>query len=197
VALIRIKEREPVESGSYIYFELPRPAKQVWVDIYDVAGRRIRRYKLVNLAAGMHSVYWDGRNDLGERVAWGVYYVTITADTLRYTSPIIPGRCLEDAIAAGYTLEEAVRRCGLDRSAYEEFINDLELKHCIEEQIRAGASWNDAVGFCRYYAPPPSEEEEEEEKEKEEEERPLGKVPTWAWIVIGLLGFMIVTGGRR
>ena len=52
--------------------------------IYDMNGQRVRRLGLGHQAAGMYqsrsrAAYWDGRNQLGESVASGLYFYTLTA----------------------------------------------------------------------------------------------------------------------
>ena len=49
------------------------------ISIYDATGQRIRTLALGVQAAGFYqsrsrAAYWDGRNDLGERVSSGVYF---------------------------------------------------------------------------------------------------------------------------
>jgi len=46
----------------------------VELDVYDVAGRRVRALVSGMTPAGDHEVVWDGRNDDGEIVASGVYH---------------------------------------------------------------------------------------------------------------------------
>ena len=56
----------------------------VTIHIYDVAGQVVRVLNLGRRPAGHHvsrdgAAYWDGRNDLGERVASGTYVYAIQA----------------------------------------------------------------------------------------------------------------------
>ncbi len=58
-------------------------AASVTISIYDATGQRIRRLALGVQAAGFyqsrsHAAYWDGRNDLGERVSSGVYFYQLS-----------------------------------------------------------------------------------------------------------------------
>jgi len=52
---------------------------RVTIDIYDVAGRRIRTLVDQIQAPGVRSTTWDGRNTRGERVASGVYFYRMSA----------------------------------------------------------------------------------------------------------------------
>ncbi len=52
--------------------------------LYDMKGQLVRRLAMGHQAAGIyksqsHAAYWDGRNQLGEFVASGVYFYTLTA----------------------------------------------------------------------------------------------------------------------
>ena len=62
---------------------ITKPA-DVTLTIYAADGALIRTLALGHQAAGMYhnknrAAYWDGRNRLGERVASGVYFYTLTA----------------------------------------------------------------------------------------------------------------------
>ncbi len=59
----------------------------VRIVIYDMRGSIIRRLALGHRSAGFYTArgraaYWDGRNDLGERVSTGVYFYQLQADEL-------------------------------------------------------------------------------------------------------------------
>lgn len=47
------------------------------VTVYDVAGRRVRDVYRGWLPSGRHTIPWDGRNDGGQPVAAGVYFVGV------------------------------------------------------------------------------------------------------------------------
>ena len=49
------------------------------VRVYDAAGRLVRELVQGTQAAGRHTVTWDGRDDRGDRVASGVYFVRLEA----------------------------------------------------------------------------------------------------------------------
>ena len=57
---------------------------EVTLHIYTVNGELVRTLALGHQPAGMYqtrsrAAYWDGRNTLGEPVASGVYFYTLTA----------------------------------------------------------------------------------------------------------------------
>ena len=57
---------------------------EVTLTIYDINGQLVRRLAVGHQAAGMYqsrsrAAYWDGRNQVGELVASGLYFYTLTA----------------------------------------------------------------------------------------------------------------------
>ena len=47
------------------------------VSVYDVSGRLINRLINQNVDAGIHTFRWDGRNQGGQLVTTGVYFLQI------------------------------------------------------------------------------------------------------------------------
>ena len=73
----------PFNPETWIPYQLAKPA-EVTVTIYASDGNVVRTLALGHQAAGMykhrtHAAYWDGKNDLGETVASGLYFYTLTA----------------------------------------------------------------------------------------------------------------------
>jgi hypothetical protein len=73
----------PFNPGTVVAFDLAR-AERVRIVIADVRGRRVRLLVDEVRPAGTHRAPWDGRNDGGEGVASGVYFVQMRAG--RYSS---------------------------------------------------------------------------------------------------------------
>jgi hypothetical protein len=78
----------PFYGATTIRFELVRPS-DVSVGVYDVAGRMIRALIGGPRTAGRDEVVWDGRNDAGEKVASGMYFVRLRSEGRSYSSPLI------------------------------------------------------------------------------------------------------------
>ena len=73
----------PFNPETWIPYQLANPA-EVTLHIYAVNGELVRTLALGHQPAGMYqtrtrAAYWDGRNALGEPVASGVYFYTLTA----------------------------------------------------------------------------------------------------------------------
>ena len=73
----------PFNPETWMPYQLAESA-EVTLTIYDMNGQLVRRLALGHQAAGMYrsrsrAVYWDGRNQLGESVASGLYFYTLTA----------------------------------------------------------------------------------------------------------------------
>ncbi len=72
----------PFNPETWIPYHLSEAAP-VTLSIYDMTGQRIRMLSLGFQLAGFYqsrsrAVYWDGRNDLGERVSSGVYFYQLS-----------------------------------------------------------------------------------------------------------------------
>ena len=83
----------PFNPETWIPYQLAEPAK-VSISIYSANGKLVRTLALGQLAAGMYhsksrTAYWDGRNELGETIASGVYFYTLTAGDFTATRKMI------------------------------------------------------------------------------------------------------------
>ena len=83
----------PFNPETWIPYQLAGPAA-VTVTIYDFQGRLVRALALGHQWAGIYhsksrAAYWDGRNALGEPVASGVYFYTLTAGEFRATRKLL------------------------------------------------------------------------------------------------------------
>lgn len=67
------------ENGASLQLALRRES-EVQIDIYDVQGRRLRRFEAGRMPAGKSNLHWDGLNDHGQRSASGVYFVRLSAE---------------------------------------------------------------------------------------------------------------------
>ena len=79
----------PFNPETWIPYQLAESA-EVTLTIYDMNGKLVRRLAVGHQVAGMYqsrsrTVYWDGRNQLGESVASGLYFYTLTADDFTAT----------------------------------------------------------------------------------------------------------------
>lgn len=73
----------PFNPETWIPYQLAE-ASDVRIRIYDASGRMVRTLSLGNKEAGFYiskedAAYWDGRNDLRETVASGVYFYHLQA----------------------------------------------------------------------------------------------------------------------
>jgi hypothetical protein len=66
----------PNPAREVVRFDLRLPAAQpVSVEVFDLAGRRVRTLARGPRTAGQHTLIWDGRGDGGVHSANGVYFV--------------------------------------------------------------------------------------------------------------------------
>ena len=83
----------PFNPETWIPYQLAEPA-DVTVSIYSVNGKLIRKLTLGHQPVGVYksrsrAAYWDGRNALGEPVANGVYFYTLTAGNFTATRKML------------------------------------------------------------------------------------------------------------
>ncbi len=73
----------PFNPETWIPYHLAKDA-DVTLTIYDTNGQLVRQFGLGHQAAGRyhnrsHAIYWNGKNELGEHVASGVYFYHLSA----------------------------------------------------------------------------------------------------------------------
>ena len=83
----------PFNPETWIPYQLAESA-EVTLTIYDMNGQLVRRLEVGHQAAGMYqsrsrAAYWDGRNQLGESVASGLYFYTLTAGEFSATRKML------------------------------------------------------------------------------------------------------------
>ena len=83
----------PFNPETWIPYQLAAPA-EVALTIYAADGSVVRTLALGHQPAGMYqnrsrAAYWDGRNDLGESVASGIYFYTLTAGDFSATRKML------------------------------------------------------------------------------------------------------------
>ena len=79
IATLRQSHPNPTRGGTTIEFVLAFAA-DVTLDVFDVAGRRVRRLLNGPIDAGECEATWDLTNESGEKVAPGVYFYRLVAD---------------------------------------------------------------------------------------------------------------------
>ena len=79
----------PTRAGTTVSFDLPR-AGSVGLDVYDSAGRLVRRIADgTPMGAGRHGLSWDGRDRTGHRVAPGVYFVRVNSERYQESKRLV------------------------------------------------------------------------------------------------------------
>ena len=73
----------PFNPETWIPYQLAKPA-DVRISIYSFDGHLVRTLNIGKQSAGMYlnrkeSAYWDGKNEIGESVASGIYFYTLSA----------------------------------------------------------------------------------------------------------------------
>ena len=83
----------PFNPETWIPYRLSEDT-QASISIYDTKGTHIRTLSLGYQSAGFYqererAAYWDGRNDLGEPVASGVYFYQLTTPAFQQTQRML------------------------------------------------------------------------------------------------------------
>ena len=83
----------PFNPETWIPYHLAKAAN-VTLTIYDVRGSVVRELRLGHQPAGVYesrgrAVYWDGKNQIGEKVASGLYFYTLTAGDFTATRKLL------------------------------------------------------------------------------------------------------------
>ena len=83
----------PFNPETWIPYQLAAPA-DVGVSIYAADGKLVRTLHLGYQPAGIYqnkrrAVHWDGKNDIGEQVANGIYFYTLTAGDFAATRKML------------------------------------------------------------------------------------------------------------
>ena len=76
----------PFNPETWIPYHLANPSN-VGISIYDMQGNVVRRLELGHQQAGYYisrnrAAYWDGTNEIGEKVSSGVYFYQLQTDNV-------------------------------------------------------------------------------------------------------------------
>lgn len=78
----------PFNAETNISYNLPA-SSSVNLSIYDITGRVVRKLIDENRPAGLNQIGWDGRNDSGEQLVSGIYFVRIITEYRTRTSRLV------------------------------------------------------------------------------------------------------------
>ena len=83
----------PFNPETWIPYQLAEPS-EVRIRIYDLIGSLVRELDLGHQRKGYYTnrsraAYWDGRNDIGEKVSSGIYFYTLTTGDFSATRKMI------------------------------------------------------------------------------------------------------------
>lgn len=87
----------PFSTSTSISYELNKQA-DVQTTIYDVLGKEVKKFSAEYKNMGVHGVQWDARNDLGVKLASGVYFYTMRAGGKTITKKMVLGNSFNDNI---------------------------------------------------------------------------------------------------
>ncbi len=79
----------PFNPATTIGYDVPPGGGVVTLRVYDVAGRLVRTLVDESQPAGQKTIHWTGTNDLGSRVASGMYFYRMTAPGFTETRKMV------------------------------------------------------------------------------------------------------------
>ncbi|MBK9732802.1 MAG: T9SS type A sorting domain-containing protein [Chitinophagaceae bacterium] len=78
----------PFSGFSTISFSLSQPGN-LSLKIYDVTGRLVRVLLQANLTAGTHELTWDARDENGNGVSAGIYFLELRSTDFSRTEKLM------------------------------------------------------------------------------------------------------------
>jgi hypothetical protein len=78
----------PSGSGFVVQFALPATG-HVNLGVYDIRGRLVRRVLNETRSAGPHSVSWDAKDNSGNRLAPGLYFLVLDAEEVNLAEKVL------------------------------------------------------------------------------------------------------------
>ncbi|MBA7474026.1 hypothetical protein ES707_09373 [subsurface metagenome] len=75
-----------------IKLQIPSTKSQIALKIYDVSGRLVRSFPIINLCnpnKSVVSVCWDGTDDLGRQVTQGIYFIKLESSGFKAIEKVI------------------------------------------------------------------------------------------------------------
>ena len=78
----------PFNDQTAIRFQLPKNA-MVKIEIYNLLGQKIRTLLIEPKTAGVHTIKWDGRDDLGRSIVSGVYFISLEVEQFRQVNKLV------------------------------------------------------------------------------------------------------------
>ncbi len=81
----------PFTGSTDLQIGLPRES-DVSIEVFDVAGRRVRTQSMSRQSAGWNRIAFDGRSDAGRPLASGVYFYRVTANGSTVTRKMVIAR---------------------------------------------------------------------------------------------------------
>ena len=80
----------PFSSASItqLSYALPKDA-EVKIEIYNLIGEHVKTLVNQTIEAGIHTIMWDGRNDIGDAVPTGIYFLKFNGNGYKATRKLL------------------------------------------------------------------------------------------------------------
>lgn len=73
----------PFNQNTQFVLEVPDNAGKVEVSIFNILGQKVKTIKIGKLAAGYHSFNWDGKDESGNYLPSGIYYLQLIGENFK------------------------------------------------------------------------------------------------------------------
>ena len=81
----------PFNPQTTIQFSIPNQSN-VALEIYDIAGKKVKTLINERLDTGFYTINWDGKNEYGENVSSGIYFYILKAGNFKETRKMLLNR---------------------------------------------------------------------------------------------------------
>jgi len=78
----------PFNPETNIFFSIPSK-QDVSLEIFDMAGRKIRKVNMAGAEKGNHIIKWSGLNQNGNLVSAGIYFYRLSTSSFSMTKKMI------------------------------------------------------------------------------------------------------------
>ena len=78
----------PFNPNTKINFFIPEK-NNIVINIYNIKGDKIKNLFNGDIETGYHSINWDGKNDNGNKLPSGVYFLKLNYDNKFITSKLV------------------------------------------------------------------------------------------------------------
>jgi hypothetical protein len=93
ISALTVRQNQPNPFATTTEFQVGLPSNSdLSIEVFDVAGRRVRSQSLAQQTSGWQKIPFDGRDDGGNPLSSGVYFYKVTANGTTVTNKVVIAR---------------------------------------------------------------------------------------------------------